>query len=322
VERPLVSIILPVYNAEKYIAESIHSLLQQTYSNIEIIVLNDGSKDNSEKVIAGLNDGRIKYYSHANIGMAATLNKGLKLASGDYIARQDADDVSLPDRIKKQIDFLEAQKEIGLAGTWAAIIDEKGRKTGGVHHHPVKDEELKFDLLFDNPFVHSSVMFRKKVVEECGTYNEQLHSLVQDFEYWFRISGKFKVANIAEELQLYRQNTEGISAATTDFSARVAEQCSTNLMQILKCNKRNADKIAFTYHACTTDQKNLLGNIEFNAVLNQLADALQINDPALREKLIARHLLIFKKNRYNYIIYNPQSGFFDKLLNKVKRKML
>ena len=117
----LVSVVLPVYNGAKYLRDAIDSMLAQSYANFELIIIDDGSTDDSINIISAFNDPRIRLYSQENQGLAATLNRGITLAKGAYIARQDQDDVSLPNRLSKQAAFLETNPDYGMVGTWASI---------------------------------------------------------------------------------------------------------------------------------------------------------------------------------------------------------
>jgi glycosyltransferase involved in cell wall biosynthesis len=313
---PLISVVLPVYNAEKYIGEAIRSILDQTYKNFELIVINDGSKDRSEEEIKKIQDPRIRYYSQSNAGMAATLNKGLSLAKGELIARQDADDISLPERFQRQVDFLQKHPDYALVGTWALIIDESGKPTGKKHKHPIQHEELKFDLLFDNMFVHSSVMFRKSVLDTCGVYDEKLHALVQDFEYWFRISRNYKIANLPEYLQLYRQISSGISSSTTDFAETVAAQSARHLATVWNAPENIIRQFASDYHTCNDENRVADAEKKFR----ELADKHLPSEFNGKEKLIARHLFQMKRNLYNRKL--AESAGLGHFIYKLKRKLL
>jgi glycosyltransferase involved in cell wall biosynthesis len=196
---------MPVYNGAAYLGRAINSILSQTYGDYEFIIINDGSTDESGAIIQEYNDSRIRYYEHANRGLAATLNRGIEIAKGKYVARQDQDDVSFPQRFEKQVTFLEANPEYGMVGTWAEIWiqDKKTRRT---HKHPSDSLTLKFDLLFNNPFVHSSMILRRTVFDEIGLYtDDKSRQLPEDYELWSRIARKFKVANIPEILLVYRE---------------------------------------------------------------------------------------------------------------------
>jgi len=216
INQPLVSILLPVYNGRKFLKQAIQSMLLQTYKNFEMIIIDDGSKDNSIDVVKLFDDSRIRFYRQANSGLAATLNRAIELANGKYLARQDQDDISLPTRLEKQVNFLEKNPDCGLVGTWASIMEDEVH-TERTHEHPVFNESLKLDLLFNNPFVHSSVMLRKSVFDKIATYTtDSERQPPEDYELWSRIANYFEVANIPEILHLYREIPTSMSRGGID----------------------------------------------------------------------------------------------------------
>lgn len=155
--NPMVSIILPVYNGEKFILESVYSILKQTYKNIELIVVNDGSTDQTELLLRTIKDPRIKIISQENSGIVASLNKAITFSKGKYVARQDHDDIALPTRIEKQLNFLEENLDYALIGTGAEIWNENNEFLR-TYTPPVSNIALQAHLLIENPFIHSSVM--------------------------------------------------------------------------------------------------------------------------------------------------------------------
>ncbi len=212
---PLVSILLPVYNGEAFLKESIDSILSQTYSNFELLILNDGSTDSSESICLSYADKRIIYVSHQNMGLAGTLNKGLSLCKGVYIARQDQDDIAHKTRIEKQVCFLEANRSVLLLGTRANIFS-KQKVQFKIFNHATKSSVLKFDLPFINPFVHSTIMFRHEAIKKVGNYNTDQASY-EDYELWSRFSFMGDVANLSDILLDYRHHEQGLSKNFSNF---------------------------------------------------------------------------------------------------------
>jgi glycosyltransferase involved in cell wall biosynthesis len=234
--KHLVSILLPVYNGAAYLRESLDSMLRQSYQDFELIIIDDGSRDKSARIIQSVHDHRIRFYRQENRGLAATLNRAIALSKGEYLARQDQDDMSLPDRLKKQLCYLAAHPQCGLVGTWAEIVSGT-EKTGRVHQHAAEDYCLKFDLLFDNPFVHSSVMFRKSAVEGVGMYStDPSKQPPEDYELWSRLSRKWEIANIPEVLHIYREIPTSMSRdGVSPFRNRVIDISVENLEWLLGC---------------------------------------------------------------------------------------
>lgn len=207
---PLVSIIMPVYNSEKFLRESIESILGQTFTDFEFIIVNDGSTDSSLEIIKEYanRDIRIKIIDQKNTGIIGALNNALKSSKGTYIARMDSDDISNPDRIKKQIEYIEKENAY-LCGTWAHIIDTNGViNTEKEFNYPPKTwKENKLSMIKWNPFIHPSVLFKRELYEEEKDNNGNLYrnyKHIEDYELWTRINPKYKSVNLQEYLLNYR----------------------------------------------------------------------------------------------------------------------
>jgi glycosyltransferase involved in cell wall biosynthesis len=227
---PILSILLPVYNGSPYLNGVINSVLSQSFQNFELIIINDGSTDDSESIIKKIDDSRIRYVQQQNHGLSATLNIALGLASGEFVARQDQDDISFPLRLQKQVEFLAANPDVGMVGT-SAEIWVGNAKTERFLKHPVDDASIKFNLLFDNPFVHSSVMIRRNVFERVGGYSEdKTRQPPEDYELWSRVAREFKVANLPETLLAYHEVQGSMSrSGLNPFLSRVIKISAENI---------------------------------------------------------------------------------------------
>ncbi len=206
--NPLVSVIIPVYNAEKYIEEALLSILRQTYTNIEIIIIDDGSKDESEKIIKNINAKNIQYVKNVkNIGVSATRNRGFELAKGKYIALMDADDISLPTRIEKQVTFLEKHHEYGLVSSHYESFREHifGVKRR-IRKLSTEPEKIHTSLLFTNMLCCPSTMIRKEVLIKHDLHFDTSLQMAEDFDLWRRLSVVTKITNIDEVLLKYRKH--------------------------------------------------------------------------------------------------------------------
>lgn len=228
--RPLISVLLPVYNGAADVQKSIKSILDQTFQDFELIIVNDGSTDGSACVLESICDPRIRLYHQSNIGLAGTLNRGIELARGVYIARQDQDDLSCPDRFEKQVAYLQKNQDCILLGT-AAEIWVGDQKTDRAHDHPIEHSELAFDLLFNNPFVHSSVMMPRDAVLKIGGYStDKLRQPPEDYELWSRMARYGRVANLAERLLIYREVAHSMSrSGPNPFLDRLVSISAENL---------------------------------------------------------------------------------------------
>jgi glycosyltransferase involved in cell wall biosynthesis len=228
--RPSISVVLPVYNCPHYVGEAIDSILAQSFTDFELIVIDDGSTDETPRVLERVRDSRVRRYAQENRGLAATLNRGIELARGRYIARQDQDDISKPERFSKQVAFLDAHPDCALIGTWAQIWRERA-PTDRVHQHPSDNATLKFELLLNNPFVHSSVMIRKSALDRVGAYcTDRNRQPPEDFELWSRIARVYAVANIPEVLHIYREIEGSMSRlGESPFMKHVVTICAENI---------------------------------------------------------------------------------------------
>ena len=206
---PEVSVIMSVYNGEKYLGEAIDSILNQTFTDFEFIIVDDGSIDRSADIIRSYKDSRIKLIQQENRGASCGRNRGIQESKGEYIACMDADDISLPQRLEKQVDFLEKHPDIGIVGTWAIMMTEKGEDIY-IAEIPQNDLELRELLAKTSPFFHSSVVFRRTLFDSCGPYPEDFkRASVEDWILWHQFATGTKLANIGEPLFRYRIRLTG-----------------------------------------------------------------------------------------------------------------
>lgn len=228
--RPQVSVILPTYNCPQYIGQAIESILAQTYGDFELVVIDDGSSDETPEIARGFHDLRMRVLPQTNHGLPWTLNRGIGLARGRYIARQDQDDFSDSMRLEKQVAFLDSHRRCALVGTWAEIWHDQ-EKTGRVHRHPTESVDLKYRLLLDNPFVHSSVMMRKDALARVGGYaTDPMRQPPEDFELWSRLAREFDVANLPEVLHAYREVSTSMSrSGPAPFLNRIVTIAGENI---------------------------------------------------------------------------------------------
>ena len=227
---PKVSVVLSVRNGGSDLPLAVDTILNQSFSDFELIAINNGSTDGTREFLDQITDLRVRVYHQEDQGLAAALNRGISLARGRYIARQDHDDLADPSRIAKQVEFLEAHPEHALVGTRAEIwIGDK--PSGRFHDHPTEDCELRFALLFNNYFVHSSVMMRKAALDEVGVYTtDRSRQPPEDYELWSRIARRFRVANLPERLTIYREVPTSMSREGVDpFKERLILISAENL---------------------------------------------------------------------------------------------
>lgn len=199
---PQVSILMPVYNTAPYLREAMDSMLSQTFSDFELIVLNDCSPDNAEEILDTYNDPRIvRYRGEKNVGLSNVLNIGIELTRGKYIARMDSDDISLPNRLQVQVDYLEAHPEIDLVSVGMQLFGDNDE----IWIRDQDFEEMKIRALFRSPVLHASSVWRKESFEKQGLRFRQEMVPCEDYDLWTRalVSG-LKFANLSEVLYRYR----------------------------------------------------------------------------------------------------------------------
>jgi glycosyltransferase involved in cell wall biosynthesis len=187
-----VSVILPVYKGEAYIKPAIESILQQSFKDFELIIVNDASPDNSEAIIQQFNDPRIKYFRcETNLGLVGALNKLIKLSSGKYLARMDQDDIAQKDRLQQQFNFLESNPDHVVCGTQVRVLGTHQLKA-----YPKTDEEVKVFMLFGSPFAHPAVMIRKSVLTDHQLQYDEQFKHAEDYGLWVQLSRYGKMSNI------------------------------------------------------------------------------------------------------------------------------
>ncbi|MBX4199201.1 glycosyltransferase [Candidatus Parcubacteria bacterium] len=237
--KPTISVLMPVYNGERYVAEAIESILSQTYSDFEFIIINDGSTDSTEKIIKSFNDSRIVYIDNgANLGLSKSFNLGIDRARGEFIARMDADDVSEPKRFERQVQFLKKRPHVGIVGSSMSLIDEDGR-IRRVYRRQLDHMNIKFASLFSTPIMHPTIMGRTEVFK-THHYNEGL-SNSEDYELWSRLlfESETHFANIREPLLRYRTYPHSFTQ-TLNLDKRVvsAHNSIRNMERYTKLSER------------------------------------------------------------------------------------
>ena len=208
----LISVIMTVYNGEKYLFSAIESIRNQTYANFEFIIVDDGSTDDSLSILqaAASTDYRVKVISlPQNKGICYALNVGVGIAKGNLIARMDADDIALARRLMTQKEFMDRNQLVAVCGCFVGLIDGTG-KVIGHKHFPNTDLSIRNSLWFRNPLQHSSTMIRKKFLKDLGgSFYRENFNLAEDLDLWFRFSRIASLAVIQDELLLYRLHSEG-----------------------------------------------------------------------------------------------------------------
>ena len=270
---PQVSVLLPVFNAQDYLRESIDSILNQSFTDFELIIINDGSKDGSKDIIDSYADPRIKVIDQDNAGLPVSLNRAIAIAKGKYLARQDADDVSLPNRLVEQVRFMESNPSCGLLGTWAQIL-EVNTPTDRELNHPSDNGEIQIKIMFYNCFVHSSVMIRKESLNVAGIYPEDPAKFPpEDYDLWLRIAKNFQVANLPKILLQYRELPGSISRQKLELMQERARLMSTHALDSLLNKTATVSEIMLLVDAMTIQAENFSSAQykRFQSLLSEIA---------------------------------------------------
>ncbi|CAB9493548.1 glycosyltransferase [Alteromonas macleodii] len=218
---PLISVIIPAFNAELYIKEALESVCSQTYVNLEIIIIDDGSSDRTREIIEKFQDARIRLISRENRGLIATLNEGIEISRGDYIARMDADDICLSTRLETQVEYLRKHNNIGLLFTGIEYIDENGRKLR--EKVSTKSRKLEpVELLFGCPVCHPTVMFDMTKLKKSDIQYDKAYCLAEDFELWTRLVSITEIGIINRVLFKYRIHPNSITSKNNEKQRIVA----------------------------------------------------------------------------------------------------
>ena len=207
---PKVTVVIPVYNCQRYVAEAIDSILEQTFSDFELLLIDDGSTDGSRDILGSYTDPRIRVIlNETNLGIPRTLNKGLGLARGMYFALLDNDDCACPDRLERQVDFLDQHDEYAAIGTWAVRTDEEGRILGKIKRLLVAPEEVQSQLLFRCCLLHPSMTARTSVLRGYG-YREDFVTCA-DFDLWVRVAKRHRIGSLPHIQTHHREHADRAS---------------------------------------------------------------------------------------------------------------
>jgi glycosyltransferase involved in cell wall biosynthesis len=308
---------MPVYNSEMFLDETIKSILNQTFKNFEFIIIDDCSTDNSWYVINQYQDERIRLYKNdKNLGYIITLNKLISLSNGKYIARQDNDDISLPNRLNQQVDFLEKNPEYALCGSNGIIFGRKNRKT----YLPISYDDIKALFLVDNPFNHSSVMMKKIILnsEENFSYNIDLCP-AEDYYLWYQFSKKYPIKNLKEPYLFIRLHENNFSLKKKSIQLKKANEIRVIIVQESLDLVLSEREIELLFLFDNSDNMDLQSLLDIEKLLKKLYDRNEIvkyySEESIKKTLFYFwSILYYKKNRINFFLksyYYFKSNLFS-----------
>ena len=228
---PDASVVMSVYNGGSFLAQAIESILGQSYSNFEFIIIDDGSSDGTTDAIGSYRDRRLRVIRHAqNAGLAVRLNQGIAVASGRYVARMDADDVSLPERLARQVAFMQAHPHVGACGTW---IEVAGEGIDQRWEYPASHRAIHARLLFDCPMAHPTVMFDRLHLQKARLSYDSSYPCAQDYDLWCRAVRDLTLANVPEVLLVRRLHGEQVGRREANAQQRWAARIRRRQLQQL-----------------------------------------------------------------------------------------
>ena len=211
-----VTVLIAVHNEERFVRDAIDSILDQSFTAFELVVVDDASTDGTPAILAALADRRVRVLrNNINLGLTASLNRGLDVAQGDFIARLDGDDVARSDRLALQVDFLGHHPDVGIVGSSRRVVDEHGTLLYEAAAIP-DDAGIRWRLLLGNALAHPTVMIRRSVLDAHRLRYDESFRTAQDYELWTRLAAVTQTANLVEPLVTYRRRQQGISVSRRD----------------------------------------------------------------------------------------------------------
>lgn len=296
----LVSVVIPVRNGSRFVSRAIDSILNQTYKNTELIIVEGGSDDGITLDILRSYGSKIKCFHLTELGIANSLNFGLEHASGEFIARMDADDVAVPDRLQKQIEYLAEHPDIDVLGTECDVIDEKDEIVGAIAPGYYSDSEIKAKLIFENCIMHPTIIMRRSLIDQGWRYDTSYYS--EDLDLWTRMASQgIKFANLPDRLLKYRRCNGQASSAKDIMALSTAKSAQkyVETMFHIDDGKYKTEHFARPYYAFLI-QSSYTGFIKGQYLL--LCEIYESNrkNPKIEEKDLLREL----NHRWNWVISN------------------
>lgn len=307
---PTISILMPVYNCAAYIREAINSMLEQTLSDFELIIIDDASTDATPQIISSYDDERIQFVQKpVNTGLIASLNQGIDIAKGKYLARMDGDDISHPDRLARQVAYMEAHPSVVLCGSYYEVIS-----TSEIIEVPCTHAEIKRTLLEKCAFQHPTVMMKRSfMIDHQLRYNEG-YKAAEDYELWSRIVALGEVANLSEVLLYYRRHHEQVSTRLAELQYQNTLRCQAKMlcMPLSAITERDlafSQTVVQNLHVSTRKKLNeVLGWLNSLAIANKHSLCFQDFETYLQQQKI-KVISKFFKNRPLYNMSDLPSFF-------------
>jgi glycosyltransferase involved in cell wall biosynthesis len=310
-KNAMITVLMPVYNAEKYVAEAVQSILDQTYKNFELLIINDGCTDDSMQIISKFSDPRIRIEQNdENVGLIATLNKGIDMVKTKYLARMDADDVSIPHRLETQLAVMEADQELGACSCWFDVILMDGSvENGGRYLQDFQD--IRFRHLYLMHFIHGSSMIRMETVQ-VGSLNFNPHFLhAEDYDFFDRLGEASKLINIQKALYQIREHPGRVSTMYSETQNKHSAEIKTRIFKRIGVDVTQAELDVYSrfmyqnYEQVGGDKdllKSLLDKlISVNGKTKYLAPEFLRKELAVRFLHLCHHLAQREKAMFSFL---------------------
>lgn len=312
-DLPLVSVLMPVFNCGLYIEESVQSVLNQAFSNFELIIIDDCSTDNTTDIIKKFSDSRIRLYEKGNnSGLIDSLNFGISIAKGEFIARMDGDDICLPERFSKQVNFLIENPDILMVGTalkrFGVIEDEV--------IYPENHKDIAVRLCFNSPFGHPTIMGRKWIFEKYK-YNKDFED-AEDYELWTHLVFEGKLANIGEVLLLYRTHKNQVSNKKSANQKANAIKCRLRMLDALQIGVKYSNEEIINYLLPNSNSLEECKKINefYNFIISQNKSLAVFDKTTFEKKMESLKMNLLKHSFTKENIFYPKNLFF--LLTSMK----
>ena len=310
-KNPVVSVVMSVYNAEKYLDAAIRSILEQTYNNFEFIIINDGSNDRSLEIIKKYKneDDRIVLISRENRGLISSLNEGIAKARGEYIVRMDADDISLQFRIEKQLQVMEHDKDIVVCGSWINIFGENiNEKVARYFEH---DKQIKANLLVSCCFAHPSVMIRKDAFTHNNILYDERFKNAEDYHLWTQLAKVGKFYNIPEILLKYRFLETSITRLSDKDCSKRYNVLKDIFKEALKAVDLSINEEDMKVHFIISDNARIKNNkIELKRIKNYFDKILKASENKQVVDLTTLKQVLGRRWLYNLICHKDIRAIF------------
>jgi|GEM_PF-556729 glycosyltransferase involved in cell wall biosynthesis len=322
--NPKVTVLMPVYNGERFLREALDSVLTQTFTDFELLVVNDGSTDQTATILESYSDRRLRIVTNRrNIGVAGAIRRGLDYARGEYVARIDADDIALPERLEKQVEYLDLHPEVGMVASLCLVIDEDGRPAEGAT--ALTPEQIYYSLGFYNSIFNPSVTFRKAFVLSLGGYGDDSTNRVEDYDLWVRIARRAKIVQLHEVLAYWRESRTNATNSMRGPMSEAAKRVFLKNLQSLTNNSVAAEELLCfhylgdrdTYPVVTIRYRSLL-------LLEEVQKKLVVDAPeGLRKSEIEDYCQSQLRDHICSIFLNHQAwDMIRVVLNSRYRKLL